>query len=140
MKVYIAAGCAGGIAGIFNAPLAGMFFAAEIVLLGTYEISSFSALVISSALSTVVSRAYYGTVPAFPIPDYTIVNAFVEIPLYTVMAVIVGVTAVLHIRFFYLVRDRFQRLPLHAQAKPILGALIVGVHCHLFSPGDGEWL
>jgi CIC family chloride channel protein len=126
MKVYIAAGCAGGIAGIFNAPLAGMFFAAEIVLLGTYEISSFSALVISSALSTVVSRAYYGTVPAFPIPDYTIVNAFVEIPLYTVMAVIVGVTAVLHIRFFYLVRDRFQRLPLHDQAKPILGALIVG--------------
>ncbi|WP_035216861.1 chloride channel protein [Desulfobulbus elongatus] len=126
MKVYIAAGCAGGIAGIFNAPLAGMFFAAEIVLLGTYEISSFSALVIASALSTVVSRAYYGTVPAFPIPDYTIVNAFVEIPLYTLMAVIVGVTAVLHIRFFYLIRDRFRRLRLHDQIKPILGALLVG--------------
>lgn len=31
MKVYIAAGCAGGIAGIFNAPIAGIFFAAEIV-------------------------------------------------------------------------------------------------------------
>lgn len=100
MKVYVAAGCAGGVAGIFNAPLAGMFFAAEIVLLGTYEISSFSALVISSVLSTVVTRAYYGAVPAFPIPDYTIVNAFVEIPLYTLMALIVGVTAVLHIRFF----------------------------------------
>ena len=126
MKVYIAAGCAGGIAGIFNAPLAGMFFAAEIVLLGTYTISSFSALVIASALSTVVSRAYYGEVPAFPIPDYTIVNAFVELPLYTIMAVIVGVTAVLHIRFFYLVRDCFQRLPLHAQVKPILGAFMVG--------------
>jgi len=126
MKVYIAAGCAGGIAGIFNAPLAGMFFASEIVLLGTYEISSFSALVIASALSTVVSRAYYGTIPAFPIPPYTIVNAFVELPLYTVMAVIVGVTAVLHIRFFYAVRDWFQRLPVHPQVKPILGALLVG--------------
>lgn len=126
MKVYVAAGCAGGVAGIFNAPLAGMFFAAEIVLLGTYEISSFSALVISSVLSTVVSRAYYGAVPAFPIPDYTIVNAFVEIPLYTLMALIVGVAAVLHIRFFYLIRDRFQRLRLHDQVKPILGALLVG--------------
>ena len=90
MKVYIAAGCAGGIAGIFNAPLAGMFFASEIVLLGSYEISSFSALVIASALSTVVSRAWYGEVPAFPIPDYTIVNAFVELPLYTLMAVLVA--------------------------------------------------
>jgi chloride channel protein, CIC family len=126
MKVYVAAGCAGGVAGIFNAPLAGMFFAAEIVLLGTYEISSFSALVISSVLSTVVSRAYYGAVPAFPIPDYTIVNAFVEIPLYTLMALIIGVIAVLHIRFFYLIRDRFTRLGLHPQVKPILGALLVG--------------
>jgi chloride channel protein, CIC family len=33
---------------------------------------------------------------------------------------------VLHIRFFYLVRDWFQRLPLHAQVKPILGAFMVG--------------
>ena len=139
MKIYIAAGCAGGIAGIFNAPLAGMFFASEIVLLGTYEISSFSALVIASALSTVVSRAYYGEIPAFSIPDYTIVNAFVELPLYTIMAIIVGVTAVLHIRFFYLVRDQFQRVPLHPQIKPLFGALLIGL-IGIFFPqvmGDG---
>jgi len=126
MKVYIAAGCAGGIAGIFNAPLAGMFFAAEIVLLGTYEISSFAALVIASAMSTVVSRSWYGEVPAFPIPDYHMVNPFVEMPLLTLMAFLIGLLAVLHIRFFYLVRDWFRRLPLHEQVKPILGALIVG--------------
>ncbi|WP_457574235.1 chloride channel protein [Desulfolithobacter sp.] len=127
MKVYIAAGCAGGIAGIFNAPIAGIFFAAEIVLLGTYEISSFAALVIASAMSTVVSRAYYGEVPAFPIPDYHMVNPFVEIPLYTIMGLLVGMLAVLHIRFFYWVRDRFRDLPLHPQLKPIFGALLVGL-------------
>ncbi len=126
MKVYIAAGCAGGIAGIFNAPIAGIFFAAEIILLGTYEISSFAALVIASALSTVVTRAYYGEIPAFPIPDYHMVNPFVEMPLYTLMAFIIGLLAVLHIRFFYFVRDRFRDLPLHDQIKPILGALLVG--------------
>ncbi|MGI6657256.1 MAG: chloride channel protein [Desulfobulbus sp.] len=126
MKIYVAAGSAGAIAGIFNAPLAGIFFAAEIVLLGTYEVSSFSALVVASALSTVVSRAYYGEVPAFPIPDYTIVNPFVEIPLYSLMAVIVGVTAVLHIRFFYLIRDGFRRLRLPNLLKPVFGAFLVG--------------
>jgi len=126
MKVYIAAGCAGGIAGIFNAPLAGMFFAAEIVLLGTYEISSFSALVISSAFSTVVSRAWYGEVPAFPIPAYHMVNPFVEMPLYALMALIIGLLAVLHIRFFYFVRDRFRSLHINEQLKPILGAFLVG--------------
>jgi len=127
MKVYVAAGCAGGIAGIFNAPIAGIFFAAEIVLLGSYEISSFAAMVIASALATVVSRAYYGEIPAFPIPDYQMINPFVEIPLYALMAVIIGVLAVAHIRFFYYVRDRFRELPLHPQLKPILGAFIVGV-------------
>jgi len=126
MKVYIAAGCAGAIAGIFNAPLAGLFFAAEIVLLGTYEIQSFSALVIASALATVVSRAWYGEVPTFPIPDYHMVNPFVEMPLYALMALLVGLLAVLHIRFFYFTRDFFRDLPLHEQLKPILGALIVG--------------
>jgi len=126
MKVYIAAGCAGGIAGIFNAPIAGIFFAAEIVLLGTYEISSFAALVIASALSTVVSRAYYGEVAAFPIPDYHMVNPFVEMPLYGIMALLFGLLAVAHIRFFYFVRDKFQELPIHAQIKPIIGALLVG--------------
>jgi len=127
MKVYIAAGCAGGIAGIFNAPIAGIFFAAEIVLLGSYEISSFAALVIASASATVVSRAYYGEFPAFPIPDYQVVNPFVEFPLYILMALIVGILAVAHIRFFYLVRDRFRQLKVHPLAKPLIGALMVGV-------------
>ena len=126
MKVYIAAGCAGGIAGIFNAPIAGIFFAAEIVLLGSYEMSSFSALVIASALATVVSRAYYGEVPAFPIPDYHVVNPFVEIPLYIILALIIGVLAVLHTRCFYFIVDWFRSSPLHAQVKRVLGALAVG--------------
>ncbi|MDA8163776.1 MAG: chloride channel protein [Desulfobacteraceae bacterium] len=127
MKVYIAAGCAGGVAAIFNAPVAGVFFAAEIVLLGTYKISSFAALVISSAMATVVSRAYYGLTPAFSMPHYVLVNPVVEVPLYMLMGVLVGVVAVLHIKVFYAVRDRFAALRLHPQLKPILGALLVGI-------------
>ncbi|HDL98279.1 MAG TPA: chloride channel protein, partial [Desulfobacteraceae bacterium] len=139
MKVYVAAGCAGGIAGIFNAPIAGIFFAAEIVLLGSYEISSFAALVIASALATVVTRAYYGAVPIFPIPDYCMVNPFVEMPLYAVMAVIVGLLAVVYIRFFYYVRDKFRALPVHEQLKPIIGGLMVGLIGIVFPQvmGDG---
>ena len=139
MKVYIATGCAGGIAGMFNAPIAGIFFAAEIVLLGTYEISSFAALVIASAMSTVVTRGYYGGVSAFPIPQYAVVNHFVEIPLYSVMAVFIGLAAVLFIKIFYLVRDRYQELQIHPQLKPLTGALCIGI-IGIFFPqvmGDG---
>ncbi|HIJ79070.1 MAG: chloride channel protein [Desulfobulbaceae bacterium] len=139
MKIFIAAGCAGGVAAMFNAPIAGVFFAAEIVLLGTYEIGSFAALVISSAMATVVSRAYYGESPAFPIPSYHIVNSLVEIPLYSLMGVIMGIIAVLHIAFFYWTRDKFADLKLHPLAKPILGALIIGIMAIAFPQimGDG---
>ncbi len=127
MKVYIAAGCAGGIAGMFNAPLAGVFFASEIVLLGTFEISSFAALVVASSMSTVVTRAWYGAHPTFFIPEYTLVNPFVEIPLYALMAVIVGILAVFHIRIFYYVRDWYLKWKIHPLLKPVSGALLIGI-------------
>ncbi len=139
MKVYIAAGCAGGIGAMFNAPMAGVFFASEIVLLGTYEMSSFSALVISSAIATVVARATYGETPAFPIPDYQIVNPLMEIPLYVMMGVIVGIIAVIHIQIFYKVRDSCQQIKISPFVKPIIGAAIVG-SLGIFFPqimGDG---
>ncbi|MBL4903970.1 MAG: chloride channel protein [Desulfocapsa sp.] len=139
MKVYIAAGAAGGIAGMFNAPIAGVFFASEIVLLGTFAISSFAALVIASALSTVVTRAYYGATPAFPIPHYEMVNPFVEMPLYSLMALIIGLIAVFYIKVFYYIRDKYELLPVHPQLKPITGAFLIGCIA-IFYPqimGDG---
>jgi len=141
MKVFIAAGCAGGIGAMFNAPIAGIFFASEIVLLGTYEMSSFIALVISSSMATVVSRAYYGASPAFPIPNYHLVNPVVEIPLYTIMGIIIGVLAVLHIKIFYAVRDRYTKASFHPQIKPITGALAVGCIAIFFPQvmGDGYY-
>jgi chloride channel protein, CIC family len=126
MKVYMAAGCAGGVAGMFNAPIAGIFFASEIVLLGTYEISSFAPLVIASALSTVVTRAYFGENPTFIIPHYQLVNPYIEIPLYLVMAVLIGILAVVNTRVFYYIRDKYAGWKLHPQLKPLTGALIVG--------------
>ncbi len=139
MKIYIAAGSAGAIAAVFNAPIAGVFFAAEIVLLGTYEISSFSALVVSSAIATVISRAYYGETPVFQIPPYHLVSSFTELPLYMIMGLFMGVIAVVHIRFFYKVRDFFVNWNIHPQAKPIVGAFLVGLIAIFFPNvmGDG---
>jgi len=139
MKIYIAAGSAGAIAAVFNAPIAGVFFAAEILLLGTYEISSFSALVVSSAIATVISRAYYGATPVFPIPAFGLVSPIAELPLYIIMGLVVGIIAVFHIRIFYFIRDSFDNLEINPQLKPIIGALLIGI-CAMAFPqimGDG---
>jgi chloride channel protein, CIC family len=139
MKIYVAAGCAGGVGAMFNAPIAGVFFAAEIVLLGTYEISSFSVLVISSAMATVVSRSYFGENPAFPIPDFHLVSPIAEIPLYMIMGLLMGVIAVIHIYVFYEMRDRFAALEINQHIKPLIGAFIIGVTAIFFPQvmGDG---
>ncbi len=125
MRLLIAAGSAAGIAATFNAPLAGVMFATEIVLLGDYEISSFAAIVISSGIATVASRWYYGANPAFAVPRYTLKSA-AELPLYLVLGIIAGLMAVFYIRLLYRMQDEFSALKLHPQLKPVLGAFIIG--------------
>lgn len=124
-KLLIAAGSAAAIAATFNAPIAGVMFATEIVLLGDYEIASFAAIVIASGIATVVSRAYYGATPAFIVPQYDLVSIF-ELPLYLVLGLIIGFTSVFYIRTFYRLKDEFEALKIHPQLRPVLGAFLVG--------------
>lgn len=137
IKLLIAAGSAGGIAATFNAPIAGVMFATEIVLLGNYELTSFAAIVISAGIATVVSRTYYGENPIFTVPSYEVTPY--EIPLYIFMGIFIGVIAVLYIKTFYKIKDRFDDLKIHPQLKPVIGALLVG-SMGIFFPhilGDG---
>jgi CIC family chloride channel protein len=126
MKLLIAAGSAGAIASAFNAPIAGIMFAMEIVLLGNYELTSFAAIVISSGIATVISRGYYGSNPSFTVPRYELVS-MAEVPLYMVLGVLVGLLAVVYIRVFYGVKDSFERVSAPPMLKPVIGAFMVGV-------------
>ncbi len=137
IKLLIAAGAAGGVAATFNAPIAGVMFATEIVLLGNYELTSFAAIVISSGLATVVSRMYYGENAIFTVPAYD--ASLYEIPLYILFGVFMGIIAVLYIKSFYKVKDKFDAMNIHPYMKPVIGAFIVGT-IGIFFPqvmGDG---
>ena len=125
MKLLIAAGAAGGIAATFNAPIAGVMFATEIVLLGNYELTSFGAIVISAGMATVVSRAHYGENPVFVVPGYHI-QGIQEIPFYILFGFYIGIIAVMYIKIFYSVRDRFAALDVSPYLKPVIGAFLVG--------------
>jgi len=125
MKLLVAAGSAGAIASTFNAPIAGVMFAMEIILLGNYELTSFAAIVISSGIATVISRAYYGASPAFTVPSYELVSPY-ELLLYIVLGVIVGILAVLYIKMFYKIKDYFAALKFSLPLKMLAGAFMVG--------------
>jgi CIC family chloride channel protein len=125
LKTLVACGVSGGVAATFNAPIAGVFFAQEIVLLSSFELSSFTSIVIASGMSTVVSRALLGNVPAFAVPPYMLASSW-EIILYIVLGAIIGGLAAGFIDVHFRIKDRFDRLKLPRLAKPVLGGFLVG--------------
>ena len=125
-KVLVACGVSAGIAATFNAPIAGVFFAQEIVLLSAFELTSFTSIVIASGMSTVVSRALLGNVPALAAPPYAVANRW-ELLLYVVLGIIIGGLAASFIDVHFRIKDVFDRLKMHRLAKPIFGGLLVGL-------------
>lgn len=125
LQVLIACGSAGGIAAQFNAPLAGVLFAQEIVMIGEFQLQSFGVIVISSGIATAISRAFFSSAPTFGLLTYNITNPL-EFILYLIMGVLIGVLAFLFIRVFFGIGDYFKNLKINDYLKPIIGAFLVG--------------
>jgi len=125
MRVMVASGVAAGIAAVFNAPMAGVMFAIEIVLLGDFEIPHFTPLVIAAGVATASARMVFGNALMFDVPAYTLVSYW-ELLLYAGLGVVVGGLAVLNIKIFYGVWDLFESSRLPRLVRPVVGAALVG--------------
>jgi len=125
VKILVGCGSAAGISAVFNAPLAGVLFAMEIIL-GDYAIRTFAPVLLSSVISSVVIRAFLGNNPAFHVPSYSLVSAW-EIPLYIVMGFVIGVAAVTFTRTLDILEDYFDDLKIPNWTKPALGGLLLGI-------------
>ncbi|WP_086679119.1 chloride channel protein, partial [Amycolatopsis pretoriensis] len=103
LRVLVACGAAGGIAATFNAPLAGPFFAMELIL-RDFAAESFGAVVLASVTASVVGRAAFGNTPFLDLPPFTLRNP-VEYLLFVVLGIVVGACGVLFTRVLYWIED-----------------------------------
>ncbi|MCP4682815.1 MAG: chloride channel protein [Desulfobacterales bacterium] len=139
IRTMVGCGAAAGIAATFNAPIAGSIFAIEIIL-GEFEIASFSPIIISAVAATAISRHYLGDVPAFVLPSYEL-NSALEFPLYAVLGVFCALVAVGFTLFLYRAEDAWNSLRFPEYLKAVLGGLIIGamglVFPHVLGVGYG---
>ena len=136
----VACGAAAGIASAYNAPIAGAFFVAEIVL-GTVVVESLGPLILASVAATFTTRAFHGEGPLYQSPDLGLHTRWEIVPLCAI-GIFLGLLAPLYLRILRRTEGLFSKLTLPVPVKLGIGGAVVGLLA-MFYPqvcGNGQGL
>lgn len=123
-RTLLASGVAAAVSASFNAPIAGVLFAHEVIL-GHYAVRAFVPIVISSVVATAIARVHLGDFPAFFIPEHQI-TSYWEFPAFALLGVTCAVV-VFAFQFAIVVSDRIaQSVEVPLWSRPVIGGLMVG--------------
>ncbi len=125
MKTYVGCGAAAGIAATFNAPVAGMLFALEVIL-GNFAVSNISPIIVASVTATAISRSILGEAPAFATPEYHLVSP-TELIHYAILGLAAAVVAVSFAKILDISETFFEKLRVPDWIKPAIGGLLIGI-------------
>ena len=134
MTLLLGCGAAGALAGIFNAPLAGVLFTLEILLFNL-SMSGVLPLLLSSISATLVSYLCLGKATQFEttLTPFSMQN----IPFYVLLGLFCGVMALYFIRTTLSMEDKLGRYK-NPYVKWAVSAFFLGVLIYLFPPLHGE--
>ena len=135
LMLLVGCGAAGAVSGVFKAPIAGLVFVLEVLMLDL-SFPSLLPLLVPSITSVCVSYAFYGTAPQF---DFNLSKAFTIdiIPGCIILGVACGLISLYFTRamnwfegIFACIRKRMYKF--------LLGALVLGVLIFFFPVMYGE--
>jgi len=125
-KTLLVAGAAAGMAATFDAPLASILLAVE-MLLFEWRPRSFIPVAAAVAVATAVRIPLLGSGPIFPMPTGSLHLDAASYLLCLVSGAVAGLLALLATSLVYLSEDSFARLPIHWMWWPAIGGVIIGI-------------
>ena len=137
IRNLVSCGAAAGIAATFNAPIAGVAFAIE-VLMSELQVRMFGNVVIAAVSASIVSQIFLGARPAFTVPTYTM-HSPLSILFYLVLGLVAALVGIMFIRMLGWFEDLFDDWKFPLALKPAVGALLLGLlgFGYLHLPGIG---
>jgi len=125
LKILVGCGAAAGIAGAFNAPFAGAFFALEEIL-GSFSVGAFSPVVIASVVGALTVRPFLGNHPIFAsrIPAST---RPLEILLYPILGIACGFFSAGYARAYLAAISAGKRMRGPAWVWPLAAGAVTGL-------------
>jgi CIC family chloride channel protein len=139
-RQLVACGAAAGIASAYNAPIAGSFFVAEIIL-GTVVVEALGPLILAAVVATFTAQILHGGGPIYKSPGFYLHTHWELIPL-SLVGVVSGLLGPLYLRFLRAVERLFRKMVIPIPAKLAFGGAIVGALA-IVSPdvcGNGQGL
>jgi chloride channel protein, CIC family len=135
VTLLVGCGAAGAISGIFKAPIAGIVFVLEILLLDL-TISSIVPLLIASVTAATVAYFLMGDTVLF---SFNVVEAFriTNIPWYILLGIISGMISLYFSKMTLFLEGNFEKIR-NTYIRLILGGTILGGLVYLFPPFFGE--
>jgi H+/Cl- antiporter ClcA len=125
-KTLLVSGAAAGMAATFNAPLASVLLAVELLLF-EWRPRSYVPVAAAVCTATVVRGYLLGTGPIFHVPAHVIHVTGPVVALCAVSGLVSGMLAIGATALVYASEDAFARLPVHWMWWPAIGGVVIGI-------------